>query len=174
MPDPVHAYAPFAAGMRPILEKHFAGREVVCWSRPEELAAGIEQVVYLLVLNAPGDHWARAKRMRLLQGFGAGVDNLLPARGLPAQVRIANNRGMSAEPMAEFALALVLALLKRLPFFLAAQREAVWRRALPGPVAGRTLGILGLGAIGQALATKAAALGMRVLGSQRTRSRSLS
>jgi phosphoglycerate dehydrogenase-like enzyme len=83
-------------------------------------------------------------------------------------VLLANQRGMSAEPMAEFGLALVLALLKQLPFFVAAQREHAWRRALPARIAGRTLGILGLGAIGGALAVKAAALGMRVIGTQRT------
>jgi phosphoglycerate dehydrogenase-like enzyme len=74
---------------------------------------------------------------------------------------------MSAEPMAEFGLALVLALLKQLPFFLAAQREHAWRRTLPREARGRTLGILGLGAIGEALAVRAAALGMRVIGTQR-------
>jgi phosphoglycerate dehydrogenase-like enzyme len=69
--------------------------------------------------------------------------------------------------MAEFALALILALIKKLPVYLEGQRERKWRRALPGVVGGRTLGILGLGAIGQALATKAHALGMRVIGTQR-------
>jgi phosphoglycerate dehydrogenase-like enzyme len=69
--------------------------------------------------------------------------------------------------MAEFGLSLVLALLKQLPLFVAAQREHRWRRALPARAAGRTLGILGLGAIGEALAVRAAALGMRVIGTQR-------
>jgi phosphoglycerate dehydrogenase-like enzyme len=70
--------------------------------------------------------------------------------------------------MAEFGLTLVLALLKRLPGFVAAQRERAWRRALPERAAGKTLAILGLGAIGEALAERAAALGMRVVATQRT------
>jgi phosphoglycerate dehydrogenase-like enzyme len=49
-----------------------------------------------------------------------------------------------------------------------AQRERAWRRALPARAAGKTLGILGLGAIGEALAVKAAALGLRVIGTQRS------
>src|SRR5262249_46310203 len=75
--------------------------------------------------------------------------------------------GMSAEPMAEFGLTLVLGLLKQLPFFLTAQKRHAWQRALPVRAQGRTLGILGLGAIGEALAVRAAALGMRVIGTQR-------
>jgi phosphoglycerate dehydrogenase-like enzyme len=70
--------------------------------------------------------------------------------------------------MAEFGLTLVLGLLKKLPFFAAAQREHAWRRALPTRAAGQTLAILGLGAIGEALAVRAAALGMRVIATQRS------
>jgi phosphoglycerate dehydrogenase-like enzyme len=168
MAGPVHSFSPFAGAMKPLLERHFPGRPVRCWSTEAELAAGIGEVEYLLALNPPRGHWAQAERLRLIQVLGAGVDGVLPAPDLPARVALANQRGMSAEPMAEFGLTLVLGLMKQLPFFLTAQRERAWRRALPGRAAGQTLGILGLGAIGEALAVKAAALGMRVIGTQRS------
>lgn len=168
MPSPVHTFSAFAGGMRAILERHFPGRAVHCWTDEAEFARRIGEVEYLLALNPPRGHWARAERLRLIQVLGAGVDGVLPAPDLAPRVLLANQRGMSAEPMAEFGLALVLALLKQLPFFVAAQREHAWRRALPARIAGRTLGILGLGAIGEALAVKAAALGMRVIGTQRS------
>jgi phosphoglycerate dehydrogenase-like enzyme len=168
MPSPVHAFAPFAEALRPTLTRHFAGRDVVCWSGAEEFAAGVGELEFLLALNPPRGHWGRAGRLRLIQVLGAGVDGVLPAPDLPPRVVLANQRGMSAAPMAEFGLALVLALLKQLPRFVAAQRERAWRRALPARVAGLTLGILGVGAIGEALAERAAALGMRVIGTQRT------
>ena len=168
MPGPVHAFTPFAGAMRALMERHFPGRRVHCWSDDSEFAAGIRDVEYLLALNPPRGHWAGAERLRLIQVLGAGVDGVLPAPDLPASVVLANQRGMSAEPMAEFGLTLVLALLKQLPFFVAAQREHAWRRTLPARAAGRTLGILGLGAIGEALAVRAAALGMRVIGTQRS------
>lgn len=167
MPAPIHAYLPFANAARPLLEKHFPGRRIVCWSRPDELAAGIGEAVYLFALQPPRGHWARAERLRLIQAFGAGVDYLLPATGLRDDVVIANQRGMSADSMAEFGLALVLALLKQLPFFVEAQRRRAWTRRLPERAAGKTLGILGLGAIGLALAQRAHALGLRVIGTQR-------
>lgn len=168
MPAPVHAFTPFAGALRALLERHFPGRSVHCWSDESEFAAGLHEVEYLLALNPPRGRWAGAERLRLIQVLGAGVDGVLPAPDLPASVVLANQRGMSAEPMAEFGLTLVLALLKQLPFFVAAQREHAWRRTLPARAAGRTLGILGLGAIGEALAVRAAALGMRVIGTQRS------
>jgi phosphoglycerate dehydrogenase-like enzyme len=167
MPGPIHTFSPFAEAMRPILARHFPERPVHCWSSEAEFAAGVAEIEYLLALNPPRGHWARAQRLRLIQVLGAGVDGVLPAPDLPASVVLANQRGMSAEPMAEFGLSLVLALLKQLPLFVAAQQEHAWRRALPARAAGRTLGILGLGAIGEALAVRAAALGMRVIGTQR-------
>lgn len=166
MPNLVHAFAPF--GMGPILERHFPGCSVRAWTSEEEFAAGIGEVEYLLALNPPRGHWARARRLRLIQVLGAGVDGVLPAPDLPPSVLLANQRGMSAEPMAEFGLTLALGLLKQLPFFLGAQRERAWRRTLPVRAAGLTMGILGLGAIGEALAERAAALGMRVIGTQRS------
>jgi phosphoglycerate dehydrogenase-like enzyme len=167
MPGPVHTFAPFAEALRAMLERRFPGRPVHCWSSEAEFTAGLREVEYLLALNPPRSHWAGATRLRLIQVLGAGVDGVLPAPDLPASVALANQRGMSAEPMAEFGLTLVLGLLKQLPFFVAAQREHAWRRTLPARAAGKTLGILGLGAIGEALAMKAAALGMRVIGTQR-------
>jgi phosphoglycerate dehydrogenase-like enzyme len=167
VPEPVHAFLPFIGAARPLFEKHFPGREIVCWSQPEEFAAGIGEATFLFALHPPRGHWEKAQRLRLIQAFGAGVDYLLPATGLPERVVIANQRGMSAEPMAEFGLALVLALLKQLPRFVAAQHAHRWERHLPERAAGKTLGILGLGAIGLALAQRAHALGMRVIGTQR-------
>jgi phosphoglycerate dehydrogenase-like enzyme len=166
MPSRIHAYLPFPA--QPLFEKHFPGREIVCWTKPEEFVAGLGEAEYLYLLQPPRGHWAKAQRLRLIQALGAGVDYLFPLDGLPERVVIANQRGMSAEPMAEFGLSLVLALLKQLPFFVGAQRERAWRRRLPERAAGKTLGILGLGAIGLALAERAHALGMRVIGTQRT------
>jgi phosphoglycerate dehydrogenase-like enzyme len=168
MPAPVHAFTPFAGALRGLLERHFPGRAVHCWSSEGEFDAGLADVEYLLALNPPRGRWARAERLRLIQVLGAGVDGVLPAPDLPPRVALANQRGMSAAPMAEFGLTLVLALLKQLPFFVAAQREHAWRRTLPARAAGRTLGILGLGAIGEALAERASALGLRVIGTQRS------
>ena len=65
---------------------------------------------------------------------------------------------------AEFALGSVLLLAKQFPFFFHAQLESRWNRTMPLEVSGMTLGVLGLGTIGSAVARRAKAFDMRVLG----------
>jgi len=74
---------------------------------------------------------------------------------------VTSGKGANAEQVAEFALALVFAAAKQLPGLWV--KDADWRLTALAPVRGRTLGILGFGSIGQSLARKAHALGMRVL-----------
>ena len=75
--------------------------------------------------------------------------------------QVTSGKGANAEQVAEFALALVFCAAKQLPGLWV--KDADWRLTPLAPVRGRTLGILGFGSIGQSLARKASALGMRVL-----------
>ena len=68
---------------------------------------------------------------------------------------------------AEFALGSVLLLAKQFPYFFHAQLESRWERAMPLEISGMTLGVLGLGTIGSAVARRAKAFDMRVLGVKR-------
>jgi phosphoglycerate dehydrogenase-like enzyme len=68
---------------------------------------------------------------------------------------------------AEFAMGCVLLLAKQFPHFFHAQLESRWDRTMPLEVSGMTLGILGLGTIGSAIARKAKAFDMRVFGVKR-------
>ena len=88
----------------------------------------------------PRGIWAGATRLRLFQMMGAGVDALLPAPDLPAAVRIANARGIHGPHMSEFALAMVLALAKRVPRALEQSRDRLWKQYGVDTIAGRTLG----------------------------------
>jgi phosphoglycerate dehydrogenase-like enzyme len=142
-------------------------REFVIWAHEQELRDGIGELEALLAFRPPRGLWAGAVRLRLLQMMGAGVDALLPAPDLPEAVRIANARGIHGPHMSEFALAMVLALAKRVPRALEQGRERLWKQYEVDTIAGRTLAILGLGAIGAAVAKAATALGMRVIGTQR-------
>ena len=68
---------------------------------------------------------------------------------------------------AEFALGSVLLLAKQFPHFFHAQLESRWERAMPLEISGMTLGVLGLGTIGSAVARRGKAFDMRVLGVKR-------
>jgi D-3-phosphoglycerate dehydrogenase / 2-oxoglutarate reductase len=109
---------------------------------------------------------AAAPRLRVIGRSGVGVDNVdveaARARGIPVVV----TPGANARAVAEGALTLALALLKRLPELGTAVRERDWdardRLELRDAV-GATLGVVGYGRIGRELADLARALGMHVL-----------
>lgn len=164
----IHAYHFAGEAIRPAMERAFPEREYVVWTRPEELEAGLDEVEILFATHPPRGHWARARRLRFVQMSGAGVDDLLPAPDLPAGVRVANARGVHDPEMPELLLALVLAVAKRLPRAFAQQSRREWRMFAGQRLAGATVGILGLGAIGHALAQRLQALGVRVVGTRRS------
>lgn len=102
--------------------------------------------------------------LRLVHALGAGVDGLL---GVPERVPIASARGLFAAEVSEHAWALILALERGIPLALEQQRARQWRRYGPRSLAGRTLGVLGLGAVGRRIALLGHAFGLRVHGTRR-------
>jgi phosphoglycerate dehydrogenase-like enzyme len=111
----------------------------------------------------------QAPALRWLHTPSAGVDHVLIPPVLERDIAVTNSAGVHAIPIAEFVLALLLSHVKRLPAYRAAQAEARWERSFrPGELYEQTLLILGIGGIGQAIASRAAAFGMRVLGSRRS------
>jgi D-2-hydroxyacid dehydrogenase (NADP+) len=111
------------------------------------------------------DHVARdATRLRWIQVLGSGVDGFVNLASLRRDVLITNGRGVQAAPVSEAAISLMLALSRDMPRMLANQAARRWERWPSQLLEGRTLGILGVGQIGEALAVRAQAFGMRVIG----------
>lgn len=110
---------------------------------------------------------AAASRLRLIQKIGVGVNTIdldaAKARGIP----VCNLPGTNARAVAELTLALMFAVLRRVPRFDAAMRRGEWSdTALQdgiGELGGRTVGLVGYGAIPQLLAPVLVALGCRVI-----------
>ena len=114
---------------------------------------------------------AAAPRLGWLQTGGAGVEGL-PLDELAARrVVVTNASGVHAINIGEHVLAMMLAFARRLPHFVRAQGERRWRddatRDGVFELHGQTLLLVGLGDIALAVAERAAAFGMRVLGSRR-------
>ena len=116
---------------------------------------------------------ADARRLRWVHSSAVAVGTL-PLRELAARgVTVTNSRGIQSRAIAEHVIACVLALSKRLPLLIRRQHSRYWAQneligdASPWLIEGRTLGIIGLGTIGREIATRAAALGMRVIGVRR-------
>lgn len=122
----------------------------------------------LIQLHTPKDLLALAPNLRWLQGIGAGVDQFAVA-GVPRrQVVVTNASGVSAGSMAEFVIGRLLQIWKRFPEALAYQQTHEYVRTYGKSFAGSVIGIVGLGSIGLAVAARARAMGVRVLGLKRT------
>jgi phosphoglycerate dehydrogenase-like enzyme len=144
------------------------GRELRGFADEADFTARVGEIEVLLALRPPRGHWSEAKRLAFIQIMGAGVDALLPAPDLPARVRVANGRGISGNVMAEYALGWMLHFARRVDQNQAQQIRREWRLYAPHQLEGATCGILGMGAIGEAVAARARAFGMRVIATQRT------
>ncbi len=120
--------------------------------------------------NVPRDVVQRAARLRWIHSTAAGVDQLLYPEVTERGILLTGSSGIHATSISEHVLALALAHSRRLPQAIRHQVARRWDRSstIGWELAGQTMGILGLGAIGQALAARAAALGMRVIGTKRT------
>lgn len=110
-----------------------------------------------------------APKLRWIQSVSAGVD-AIPHKELAARgIALTNGRGIHQIQMSEFALALMLQWARRFPDFYRNQASRTWNtKVWISELHGCTLGILGAGSIGQAIAAKAKAFDMKVVGYNRS------
>lgn len=104
-------------------------------------------------------------QLKLIVRAGVGLDNVDAAHAKKKGVEVRNTPGASSNSVAELALGHILALARHIGRGTASMKAGKWeKKALEGvEISGKTLGIIGIGRIGQALAQKAHALGMTVL-----------
>ncbi|KGJ02106.1 2-hydroxyacid dehydrogenase [Paracoccus sphaerophysae] len=106
-------------------------------------------------------------RLRLIANYGAGVDHIDVESARRRGVLVSNTPGAATEDTADMAIALMLAVTRRIPEGLAEMQAGRWEGWAPtahlgGRIGGRRLGILGMGRIGQAIARRANVFGMQV------------
>ena len=132
----------------------------------EELAEAVVDADGLLAgldeINA--DVFDRAARLRVVARYGIGADRVDLDAAARHGVTVTVTPGANANAVAELTIALLLALARSLVPAHDRVRAGAWPVVRGVEVAGRTLGLLGLGAVGSLVAAKARALGLRVLG----------
>ena len=111
----------------------------------------------------PGSLIAGCPKLRAISRTGVGYEAVDLGAATARGVVVTITPGTNHEAVAEQAVALILALSKRLLTLDADIRRGGWDRTPPMPVRGKTLGLLGLGRIGRAMATRAIAFGMKVI-----------
>ena len=133
-----------------------------------ELAAALADADGLLVRSATkvtAELLAAAPKLRIVARAGTGVDNVDVAAASARGILVVNAPGANSISVAEHACALMLALARSVPAADRAMKDAKWekKRFLGTELRGKTLGIAGLGRIGQEVAQRARAFGMRVV-----------
>ena len=101
--------------------------------------------------------------LRLISIWGTGTDNVDLATAKARGIRITNTPGVSAIAVAEHSLALIMAVSKRLVQADRQVRQGRWPRAMAAQLRGKTLGLIGTGAIGREMASLGKGIGMRVV-----------
>jgi phosphoglycerate dehydrogenase-like enzyme len=166
------------------------------WNLPRPLVDDLRRSFPDVVIESPADPeesdrllpeadivlgWAvkpanfdRARRLRWIQVTAASVAGLLFPALVESRVIVTNGRGLWSASMAEHAIGVIHMFARKLHLARDAQRERRWVQselASRGPalrgVAGATLGLVGFGTIGRAIAERASALGMEVVALRR-------
>jgi D-3-phosphoglycerate dehydrogenase len=140
---------------------------------PEELlrdAAQYEAMVVRSRTKVPKEVIDAAPNLKIVVRGGVGLDNIDVKYAESKGIAVRNTPKASSDSVAELTLGYMLALARRIPQASASMTAGEWKKKqLSGTeIAGKTLGLVGLGNIGQAVARRASALGMDVLFYRRT------
>jgi phosphoglycerate dehydrogenase-like enzyme len=130
-------------------------------------AAAFARAHVVWTLDVPLDLPTVAPNLRFVQAMGSGVGQYVASRLPEGGILLANGAGIGAPPIAEWVLARTLQILKRLPEHDTNAREHRWESALGSNLQGRTVAIIGLGAIGREVARRMRAFGVHLLGMRR-------
>lgn len=139
---------------------------------PQPIAPDVREAMQrlhvALAIDVPPDITTIAPDLAWIQAVGSGTAHLQAAGLDAAGVKLTNNGGSNGVGIAEFAFGRLIESRKRFREIAALQAEQRWTPMYGTQLSGQTLGLLGYGAINQAVAERAAAFGMRVLVARRS------
>jgi phosphoglycerate dehydrogenase-like enzyme len=155
------------------LRKRFPHIRFIHATTPEQRDEGLADcdIAYTWILK---DHeLAKAPKLRWVHTSAVAVETLCLDELFARTIAVSNTRGVQAVPIAEHVMAVTLGLAKQIPFVIENQQQSRWAQnefvdeRLPWLLKGRTLGLVGVGTIGSAIAKRAEAFGMRVIALRR-------
>ena len=140
---------------------------------PPDLPSALAEAEVLIVRSAThvtAALLANAPRLTLVARPGVGLDNIDRTACAERGIKVMNTPGASTNAVAELTIACILNVLRHVPRAHLLMKNGIWaKKDLVGnEAAGKTLGLSGLGRIGQAVAEKAHGLGLNVIAYQRT------
>jgi D-2-hydroxyacid dehydrogenase (NADP+) len=147
----------------------FDGRVAVTYARGEAFARALPDAEVVVTGDLTDDALARARQLRWLSSVAAGLDEIATPALLARGVAVTSASGVHGPNIAEHLLAMILMFTRGMPKLFRAQLARRWERDLksrsdgPGELTGKTLLIVGLGRIGEALAVRARPFGVHVV-----------
>jgi len=163
----VFVYAPHAKEYCRRIRERIPELEVVSEKPGEDQSRDIADAEIMIAWQFPLEILGKASRLRWIQLTSAGVDQLLEARDRLKDVIVTNTRGIHIDAMADYALGAMVMLQRNFARFFLHQQHRKWSRRITEPLAGKTLGIVGVGAVGREIARRAQIFGMSVIGVKR-------
>jgi D-2-hydroxyacid dehydrogenase (NADP+) len=147
----------------------FEGRVVVTYAQGDAFARALPEAEVVVTGKLRDDALGRAGRLRWLSSVGAGMDGVATPAVLARGVAVTSASGVHGPNVAEHLMAMILMFTRGWPELFRAQLGRRWEHARksrsdgPGELTGKTLLIVGLGRIGEALAARARPFGVRVV-----------
>ena len=139
-------------------------------AEPDDLTDALEEADAVVAWRVPEEAIQNAKNLKWIHRGAAGVEDLITPTLRDSDIVLTNSSGVHATNISEHVLACMLAFARRLPKLIGMQHERTWNgRRVIGvfELSGQTVALVGLGDIGQAVATRAKALGMSTIGVRR-------
>jgi phosphoglycerate dehydrogenase-like enzyme len=162
-PDSADA-APFRAALAP-----FGDRIAVAFAAGPELARALPEAEIVVAQSLSDDELALAPRLRWLSSWAAGVERVARPSLLSRGIVLTNASGVHGPNIAEHLLAMILMFTRAMPRLHRAQLARRWERRFashadgPEELTGKTVLIVGLGRIGEAVAARARPFGVRLV-----------
>ncbi len=138
------------------------------FSVSDELDAHLARADVIYALKLPGRLLERAPRLKWLQTVSTGVDRILSPELSRSKVVVTNMSGIHEVTIAEFVLMLMLMFVKQVPRSFYQQIEGRWKWFPVDVLAGKTVGIVGLGRIGREVARVSRFFDMKVVATRRS------
>lgn len=152
--------------VRAALEGAFAGRKVLHACDPD---ADLSQARYALLWKPDRNLFERAPNLEILFSGGAGVDSILTIPGLPDLPIVRFVDESLTVRMSEWVVLQALSHLRQVPAYLAQQRRHEWRELAQPEARELTVGVMGLGVLGQDSVRKLKIMGFNVIGWSRSK-----
>lgn len=134
---------------------------------PDETADAIERADVVATMGFEDGWYDRLDGVSLVQALSAGVDHYDLEALAAKEVALTNASGVHSEPISQQVLGYMLAFERNLHRAMHQQARGVWERFRAGELGGKTLGIVGVGAIGEAVARVVDPFDMTVIGTKR-------